>query len=139
MEKRSSVPEPVVVRFKGQDCLLALRRYRDNGRVGLELIGKHSGESIAVATVNAWSGEWGKDEVLIKDYSENHGMLRALCEAKVVRPTGETIPSGYVELPKCKLLVEVPDNFIEGTIVRRPLNRTLTQRKDERSGPTILP
>lgn len=39
----------------------------------------------------------------IKDWSENAGLLRALTEAGVVKPTGQTVASGYVEVPICEL------------------------------------
>ncbi len=69
------------------------------------LVDKLTGEPIAVATKIVPGAELQDDEVLIKSYSENEGMLSALASAGVVEPTGKTIPSGFVELDICKLLI----------------------------------
>lgn len=44
-------------------------------------------------------------EVLIKDYSENQGMLAALMAAGIVRDTGRRVACGFVELA----VVEIVD------------------------------
>ena len=46
-------------------------------------------------------------EILVKDYSENEGLLACLVKEGVVEDTGRRIPSGFVELPVCKLLVDI--------------------------------
>jgi hypothetical protein len=43
------------------------------------------------------------DEILIKDYSENEGMLDLLIKEGVVTDTGHRVQSGFVEIPICKL------------------------------------
>lgn len=90
------------VRFKGWDCIVEKRQY-ENGRPALQLIDAEDGSPIATATVNLPDVPLGKNEVAIKDWSENEGMLAALTEAGVVKPTGQTIRSGFVEVPVCEL------------------------------------
>ncbi|WP_205679000.1 hypothetical protein [Aquisphaera insulae] len=90
------------VRFKSWDCLVQKRQY-GNGRPALQLIDADDGSPIATATVNLPDVPLGKNQVAIKDYGENAGMLKALAEAGIVKPTGQTIPSGYVEVPICEL------------------------------------
>lgn len=91
------------VRFRNWDCIVRKRRY-DNGRPALQLIDAGDGSPIATATINLPDEPLGRNQVFIKDYSENEGMLAALVAAGVVEPTGQTVRSGYVEVPVCELL-----------------------------------
>ena len=63
-------------------------------------------ESIAVATVNLPHECLGPGQVFIKDHSENRGMLETLEKAGIVKATGETVQSGFVQVPKAILLGE---------------------------------
>lgn len=90
------------VRFKQWDCIVRKRQY-DNGRPALQLIDAEDGSPIATATVNLPDLPAGPNQVFIKDYSENVGMLDALVAAGVVKPTGQMVRSGYVEVPVCEL------------------------------------
>jgi hypothetical protein len=88
------------VKFKDWTCSVVKRQY-DNGRVALQLVDEEG--PVATATVNLPDAELGKNEVLVKNWSENQGMLDALVAARVVKPTGKTIRSGFVEVPVCEL------------------------------------
>jgi hypothetical protein len=88
------------VKFNDFDCRVVKRKY-ENGRLALMLIDAKDGSPVATATVNIPDVKLGKNEVLIKDYSENQGMLQVLEEAGIVRATGERIRSGFVEIPIC--------------------------------------
>ena len=44
------------------------------------------------------------DCVLVKDYSENNGMLGELARLGLVEPTGQTYRSGVVAIPEARLL-----------------------------------
>lgn len=92
-----------VVRFRDWECWVRIERY-ENGRVALRLMDVADGSSVARATVNRPDVALGVDEVLIKDYSENAGILDALERAGVVRRTGQTVPSGYTTLIVARLL-----------------------------------
>lgn len=89
------------VKFKDWDCTVE-KRYYLNGRVALYLVDEDG--PVATATVNLPDVNLGKNRVAIKDWSEQEGMLAALVAAGVVKPTGETIGSGFVEIPVCELL-----------------------------------
>ena len=43
--------------------------------------------------------------ILVKDYSENEGLLKCLVENDIVTDLGLGLPSGFVVLPACKLNV----------------------------------
>lgn len=90
------------VRFLDTDCVVQKRQY-ENGRPALRLIDAEDGSPIATATVNLPDVALGGNQVLVKDWSENEGMLAALTEAGVVKPTGETVRTGFVEVPVCEL------------------------------------
>lgn len=49
------------------------------------------------------------EHVVIKNYSENEGVLQALIDAKVVSEPVLVYTQGHVEFPICKLLVELED------------------------------
>lgn len=44
------------------------------------------------------------DEVIIKDYSENEGILPAMIKAEIISKPHETVNSGYVKLHICQLI-----------------------------------
>ena len=99
------------VQFKDWDCEVKKIKYTDNGRTALSLIawaddpkeGIFKGEPIAMATVNIPECPLGVDEVIIKDYSENEGMLECLLKAGIIELTGVRVQTGFVECPVCVL------------------------------------
>lgn len=95
---------PDIIRFKRWDCRLKWGRY-GNDRVALELVDAKSGEPILVATTNIPTESLGPNEVFIKDYSENEGILEVLVKAGIVKYAGRNAKSGYVSIPVCKVLV----------------------------------
>lgn len=97
------------IKFKNWDCEILKLRYPNN-RPALQLVDAESFEPIATATVNVPDYDFDnldeKTHVLIKDYSENEGMLQALIEQKIVEDTGRRyLLSHFVFAPICKLLV----------------------------------
>lgn len=105
------------VNFKWWKCRLVFSRYL-NGRIAIQLynddpiqergyVAQPGTELIAVATVNVADVErLAPDEVLIKNYSENEGMLQCLIGAGIIsEPMGE-VKTGFVTVARCKLLVK---------------------------------
>lgn len=92
------------VSFGGTDYDLQFQQY-GNGRPAIVLVGS-DGECAAVATVNVPEAPLLPNQVLIKDYSENEGMLAALEQAGLVKPLGVSVRSGHVSMPLCQLLVD---------------------------------
>jgi len=97
-------PEPKFVSFKSWDCHVKFGQYA-NGRIAIRLVGAHDGEPIATATVNVPEISVEHGNVLVKDYSENEGMLDALVHAGIVSPPVKEWYAEYVEFYECKLLV----------------------------------
>lgn len=90
------------VRFKHWVCVVQKCQY-GNGRPDLKLVDAEDGSPIATATVNLPDFPLGRNQVAIKDYGENAGLLQALVGAGVVKPTGQTVPTGYAEVSICDL------------------------------------
>ena len=75
---------PKMIKFNGVECTLAFAEY-ENGNTAILLM--EGGTRYAVATLNDPELELLEaDQVLIKDYSENEGMVKALQEAGIVQP-----------------------------------------------------
>jgi hypothetical protein len=90
------------VKFKSWVCNTRIRHY-SNERVAIELIDVEDGELVATATVNIPEEKIEKDEIIVKDYSENEGMLKALTDAGIVTKVNRHVRTGYVECPVCKV------------------------------------
>lgn len=91
-------------------AVLHVQRYSNN-RIAIECLDPNDGEPIAVATVNLPDEHLGENEVFIKDYSENEGMLNSLMEAGIVSAPIDMVQSGFVQIPKCKLLWNILDEL----------------------------
>ncbi len=94
------------VTFLNTRCRLQFSRYA-NGRLAIQLHDDR-GEPFATATINVPTMPLAEDQVLIKDYGENEGLLMALEEAGVVRTTGVRCRLGYVQADVCHLLIPAP-------------------------------
>ena len=92
------------VNFAGFDCMVQKTCYGENKRTALRLLDLTDGFPVATATVNISDVELKENEVLIKNYSENEGMLEALESAGIVRRTGEYVSNGHVKIPIAELL-----------------------------------
>ena len=76
-----------------------------NGRLALSMVCL-DGELYAHCTVNLVSVPLADDEVAIKDYSENEGMLDFLVQQNIVSPQIRSVSSdtGWVRFPICRFL-----------------------------------
>lgn len=93
--------------FLNELCTIQFHNYRNNNRIAIQLYCE-DGSPMATATVNVPEVSLPTDKhVLIKDYAENRGMLKALVDACIVEDTGDVVPSGYEQANVCKLLVNV--------------------------------
>ena len=71
------------------------------GNKSISLIDCTDGFPFATATVNLPGLE--KDEIAIKNYSENEGILEFLLENEIINQPHRYIGSGFVTVPVCKL------------------------------------
>lgn len=90
---------PELVSVHGVRCSVEQRPHPLGGTALCLYIGEgDERELYALPTAYLPGARLAANETLVKDYSENTGMLAALVEAGVVVPTGRTVPSGYVDL-----------------------------------------
>ncbi|MCU7829551.1 MAG: hypothetical protein KZQ85_10835 [Candidatus Thiodiazotropha sp. (ex Myrtea sp. 'scaly one' KF741663)] len=95
------------VRYKEWDCVVNIAHY-GNGRPAI-LLETEQGLPVATATVNISFFKPAEGEVLIKDYSENEGILDCLADAGILEPTGKELWSGHAKLHICRLLHPVTE------------------------------
>jgi hypothetical protein len=97
---------PGTVHFRGFTCETHWKTY-PNGRPALYLVDANTRETVAIATADLPGAPLKPGEVFIKEHSENRGMLAALEKAGIVQATGETVRSGFVEVPVAKVMTPV--------------------------------
>lgn len=95
--------KPLEVKFKRWNCVLEFGQY-NNDRTAIELVDKKNGEPVLVATVNIPSEKLADDEIIIKNWSENEGILDVLKNAGIISDTIRKVPTGFVEADVVKLL-----------------------------------
>jgi hypothetical protein len=99
------------IEFHGFACCVSIQHYvlnplhQDNPRIALILEDPEDGERIEVATINIPEEFLSKNEVIIKDYSENEGMLDTLMKAGIISGPKRYVESGYIKAPICELLI----------------------------------
>lgn len=76
-----------------------------NGQTRIQLYDVMDGMPYATATVVV-DDILNTDEVAIKDYSENDGILESLIEAGIVSEPIAYKRSGFIQIPICKLLTK---------------------------------
>lgn len=101
------------MKYKKWDVELEFGRYSYFNNISITLLNLHptieDGETIAVATVNIEPLE--ENEVSIKDYSENEGMLQWLIDNGIIEEPHRYIQSGWVRVPICKLKEGVVNEY----------------------------
>lgn len=93
------------VKFKKWKCSLAFGEYQ-NGRTILFLNDNATLEDVLCASVNLPDEAIGSNEIAIKDYSENEGVLDALIKHKVVSKPKRYVNLTHVSVPICELLMQ---------------------------------
>ncbi len=73
------------------------------GRPSLMLLDAEDGCPYAHVTVNMPDVNLADDEIIVKDYSENTGMMEFLVENNIATPTGACIATGFVRMPIARL------------------------------------
>jgi len=93
----------------GENCFLEVHTY-PNGRLGLQIIGWYEEEGekyeepIATATVNLVDESCPNNEIWVKDYSENEGMVEQLVEWGVIElPSTASSRSGFVQILRFRM------------------------------------
>lgn len=93
--------------FRGNKIIIDYTQKYNNGKPVIDFYEAETGEPYLTATTNIHGLSLAKDEILIKDYSENEGVLEFLEQNKIVEFTGNYIHQGWVAIPVCKLLIKI--------------------------------
>lgn len=93
---------------------IKLGKYANN-RISINLIDVSDSQPYAVATTNLPDVLLLDNEVLVKDYSENEGVLEFLTTNNIVVPTDRWVTSGFVDVQVCTLNPESEWGLIPNT------------------------
>lgn len=92
-------------KYKTYQVYLRFDKYRSNGRTCIELLEARTHEPVLVATVNIDDYHLLQpNEVIIKNYSENEGVLDFMIENGIIGKPKAWISTGWVTVPVCDLL-----------------------------------
>lgn len=94
---------PFDSQFGGTYQLSVSKRKHPNGQTRIDLIDVEDGCPFATATVSVEGSFFEEDEVFVKNYSENVGVLTFLVTNNIVHPPHRQISGGYVNIPVCRL------------------------------------
>ena len=92
------------IQFEGFTCHIEYLKYQNTNRTAIQLLDATEGDPVAMATINMPEVKLEENEVIIKDYSENEGILDVLISEGIVERTGKTVSTGFVTCQICKLL-----------------------------------
>jgi hypothetical protein len=93
------------VEFCGFTCSVEISMY-PSGNISVTLNDVEDGCPVATATINTNVELPSKRHIVIKNYSENEGILEALEEAGIVRRTGGFVAAGFGQCPVVELQLE---------------------------------
>lgn len=83
--------------------VIAAGRYYDNNCRAIQLLDAHDGSLCATATVNIPGADIDDDEVFIKNWSENEGVLKSMVAAGYIEESCGQVQTGFVFADRCRL------------------------------------
>lgn len=83
---------------------LVYKNYAQNNSIAIIAIDKETRETLCVCTACLPEAHLEEGEVLIKNYSENEGVLEDLVDMGIISSPTNLVPSGFINLHVCKLL-----------------------------------
>ena len=101
----------VNTKFYNGKAKIIKSNYIESGAIALiafypDVIDYENESPIAFLTVNLPDYDLGKNQIIIKNWSENKGWFESLIEAGIVKDTKIKIPTGFVEANVCELINE---------------------------------
>jgi len=93
------------VTFLKWKCNVILGKYANSSNA-IVLHSVKDGSPVATASINLVYGGLRNNEIAIKNYSENEGMLDCLVQANIISKPLRYAHAGFVTIPICKLLIE---------------------------------
>jgi len=128
--------EPKLIRWQGSTLAVVPARYA-NGQNGLRLFDPQTGEPYGTASTSLAQYSQQPNEVFIKNYAENEGLLEVLVNAGIVEDMGIKATTGYTAADICRLLVApAPDPAAPGP--RRPRRKSAAAAPPATGAPEAL-
>ncbi len=87
------------------NCTLSFLTYGNNKRTCIRIVDCEGGSPLCTATINLPDIDIESNEVAIKDYSENRGLLRQLIHYNIISQPIRYVRIGDERIPICKLLI----------------------------------
>lgn len=87
------------------NCFLMWGEYEAGGRTSLQIFDIEG--PITNITINLPEQPLNNNEIFVKSYSENEGMIDFLVKEGFVEDTGQRVQTGYVEAVVAKLLIQL--------------------------------
>lgn len=91
-------------RFEGETGKLVQGRYQ-NGRIALRYHDE-MGQPVATITTNIPTQPLDEGEVIVKNWTENEGILDYLVDEEILSEPDRHVRTGHVEAPVCDVLIE---------------------------------
>lgn len=91
------------IQFKTYKCKVSYSKYITNQRISITLVDYDDDYPIAVATVNIPEENLDYNEVAIKNWSENEGILQTLIDAGIINKPHRQVDIGFVKADICYL------------------------------------
>lgn len=92
--------------FGDRDLVTVFLFTYENGRKGIQIHDAEDGMPYMTASVNVPGAPLSDDEVIIKDYSENAGILDFLVDNNICTKLNREVQVGYTMCSVCHLLPE---------------------------------
>ncbi len=89
---------------RSYDVSTMFENYSANNQHALTLFNPKTGEDVLTASVCLVDCNLSSDEIAIKNYSENEGVLQALIDNGIVQPPHRWHPTGWVNIDICRLI-----------------------------------
>ena len=90
--------------FHGFDVTVQIREYKHGGKA--IILVDQDGSPVATATVCVPSDKLDNDQCLVKDWSENEGMLDFLIDNNIVSEPIRTVQVGFCDAYLVNILIE---------------------------------
>ena len=94
----------IIVKFNDEELTIVKNIYAIGNATRLDLVDKEGMPCLTVTT-NVEHIELNEGEILVKEYTENRGILKALKQAGVIENITEKVSQGYDYVHICKLLI----------------------------------
>ena len=92
-----------IITYKGNNFVIERGNYQSNGSCALYLKDETGQMSYTLSTYVP-GVELARDEMILKDYNENHDIANFFLKKGLLKDTGRTAECGFMDVPIVKIL-----------------------------------